>query len=88
VSDDYVITSKFRTLSGSPRALLRGLLYALTLLGALWALEIHHSLALAFFKEQYLSLFLALGLGSIFLGVKARGQEVGYKIPWYDWLLA
>jgi TRAP transporter 4TM/12TM fusion protein len=88
MSDDYVLTSKFRALSGWPRTLLRGLLYALTLLGALWALEIHHSLSLAFFKEQYLSLFLALGLASIFLGVKARDQELGDKIPWYDWLLA
>jgi TRAP transporter 4TM/12TM fusion protein len=88
VSDDYIITPKFRTLSGSSGVLLRGLLYALTLLGALWALEIHHSLSWAFFKEQYLSLFLALGLGSVFLGVKAQQKEPGDKVPWYDWLLA
>jgi TRAP transporter 4TM/12TM fusion protein len=88
MSDDYILTSKFRTLSGSPGVLLKGLLYALTLLGALWALEIHHSFDLAFFKEQYLGLFLALGLGSIFLGVKAQPKERGDKIPWYDWLLA
>src|SRR5918994_271010 len=88
MSDDYIITSKFRTLGGAPSVLLRGLLYALTLLGAVWALEIHHSLAWAFFKEQYLGLFLALGLGSIFLGVKARREEPGDKVPWYDWLLA
>jgi TRAP transporter 4TM/12TM fusion protein len=88
VSDDYIITPKFRALSGSSRVLLRGCLYALTLLGALWALEIHHSLSWAFFKEQYLSLFLALGLGSVFLGVKAQRKERGDKIPWYDWLLA
>jgi TRAP transporter 4TM/12TM fusion protein len=88
MSDDYILTSKFRTLSGAPGALLKALLYALTLLGALWALEIHHSLAFAFFKEQYLGLFLALGLGSIFLGIKARRKERGDKVPWYDWLLA
>jgi TRAP transporter 4TM/12TM fusion protein len=88
MSDDYVITPKFRTLSGLSGVLLRGLLYALTLLGSLWALEIHHSLAFAFFKEQYLGLFLALGLGSIFLGMKAQPQEPGDKVPWYDWLLA
>jgi TRAP transporter 4TM/12TM fusion protein len=51
-------------------------------------LEIHHSLAWAFFKEQYLGFFLALGLGSIFLGVKARRKERGDKVPWYDWPLA
>jgi len=88
MSDDYIITPKFRTLSGLSGVLLRGLLYALTLLGSLWALEIHHSLAFAFFKEQYLGLFLALGLGSIFLGMKAHPKEPGDKIPWYDWLLA
>src|SRR5918992_2139536 len=88
MSDDYIITSKFRTLSGSPGVLLKGLLYALTLLGALWALELHHSLAFAFFKEQYLGLFLALGLGSLFLGVKARSNEASDSVPWYDWLLA
>jgi len=88
VSDDYIITSKFRTLSGPSGVLLRGLLYTLTLVGAVWALEIHHSLPLAFFKEQYLGLFLALGLGSIFLGVKAQQKEPGDGVPWYDWLLA
>jgi len=88
VSDDYITTSKFRTLSGPSGVLLRGLLYTLTLVGAVWALEIHHSLPLAFFKEQYLGLFLALGLGSIFLGVKAQQKEPGDGVPWYDWLLA
>ena len=88
MSDDYIITSKFRTLSGPSGVLLRGLLYTLTLVGAVWALEIHHSLPLAFFKEQYLGLFLALGLGSIFLGVKAQQKEPGDGVPWYDWLLA
>jgi TRAP transporter 4TM/12TM fusion protein len=88
MSDDYIITSKFRTLSGPSGTLLRWLLYTLTLLGAVWALEIHHHFALAFFKEQYLGLFLALGLGSIFLGVKGRQRESGDYVPWYDWLLA
>ena len=88
MSDDYIITSKFRTLTGPSGTLLRWLLYTLTLLGAVWALEIHHHFALAFFKEQYLGLFLALGLGSIFLGVKGRRKEPGDSVPWYDWLLA
>ena len=64
MSDDYIITPKFRTLSGLSGVFLRGLLYALTLLGSLWALEIHHSLAFAFFKEQYLGLFWPSGLGA------------------------
>ncbi|MBI3067270.1 MAG: TRAP transporter large permease subunit, partial [Deltaproteobacteria bacterium] len=51
-------------------------------------MEIHHSLSWAFFKEQYLGLFLALALGSIFIGTKARAREPGDRVPWYDWLLA
>jgi TRAP transporter 4TM/12TM fusion protein len=88
MSDDYIIASKFRTLRGPPGVLLRGLLCILTLVGSLWALEIHHSLALAFFKEQYLGLFLALGVASVFLGVKAGRKERGNAVPWYDWFLA
>jgi len=88
VSDDFAPTIKFRSLSGLSKGVVRVLIFALTLLGSLWALEIHHSLEWAFFKEQYLGLFLALALGSIFLGVKARKTERSESVPWYDWLLA
>lgn len=88
MSDDFAPTIKFRSLSGLAKGVLRVEIFALTLLGSLWALEIHNSLAWAFFKEQYLGLFLALTLGSIFLGVKARETEQEGLVPWYDWLLA
>lgn len=88
MADDVSPDTKFRSLSGSPRMLLRCLLCALTLLGALWAMEIHHSLSWAFFKEQYLGLFLALALAGVFVGVKARSTERGDRVPWYDWILA
>jgi TRAP transporter 4TM/12TM fusion protein len=88
VSDDFAPTTKFRTLSGITKGIVRVQIFALTLLGSLWALEIHHSLAWAFFKEQYLGLFLALALGSIFLWVKARETEREGHVPWYDWLFA
>ncbi len=88
MTDDAAPATKFRSLSGPSSTLMAGLLFALTLLGALWAMEIHHYLAWAFFKEQYLGLFLALGLGSVFLGVKARKKEPGDRVPWHDWLLA
>ena len=88
MADDISSASKFRSLTGPARPVLRILVCALTLLGALWALEVHHWLAWAFFREQYLGLFLALALGSVFLSVKARMRERGDRVPWYDWVLA
>ena len=64
------------------------MLITITVLGSLWALEIHHHFEVTFFKQQYLALFLALGLGSVFLAVKAFPKQTGDRVPWYDWLLA
>ena len=88
MSDDFAPTTKFRSLAGAPAKLARLLLCALTLLGALWALEIHDALSWTFFKEQYLGLFFALVLASIFINVKARASDTDDVIPWHDWLLA
>ena len=66
----------------------RTLLSAVTLLGALWSLEVHHYLPWAFFKEQYLGLFLAVALGAIFLSVKSHPRSPARRVPWYDWLLS
>ena len=60
----------------------------MTVLGALWALEVHHYLPWAFFREQYLGLFLALALAAVFLAVKARAGEAGARVPWFDQALA
>jgi TRAP transporter 4TM/12TM fusion protein len=88
VADDFSSISKFRSLSGLGKGVFRVQIFALTLLGSLWALEIHNTLAWAFFKEQYLGLFLGLALGSVFLGVKVRETEQEGIVPWYDWLLS
>jgi len=88
MSDDFSSSSKFRSLSGPADILTRALLSALTLLGAAWALGFHQSLPWAFFNQQYLGLFLALALASIFLGVKARTKEPGDRVPWHDWFFA
>ena len=88
MTDDLSSSGKFRSLSGASKVTLRVLIFSLTILGSLWAMEIHHSLSWAFFKEQYLGLFLALALGSIFIGTKVRAREAGDRVPWYDWLLA
>jgi TRAP transporter 4TM/12TM fusion protein len=88
MSDDLAPTTKFRSLTGAPAKLARLLLCALTLSGALWALEIHDAFSWTFFKEQYLGLFFALVLASIFINVKARTADTDDVIPWHDWLLA
>ena len=88
VSDDVSSATKFRTLSGPIRVIERLLLGSITILGSLWALGIHRSLPWAFFNQQYLGLFLALGLASIFIAVKGRAKELGDHVPWYDFVFA
>ncbi len=89
MSDELAATpGRFRKLTGAPAAILRALLITLTVLGSLWALEVHHHFEVTFFKQQYLALFLALALGSVFLAVKVYPQQAGDHVPWYDWLLA
>ncbi len=87
MNENLDTSTKFRSLSGAPKAIARALVYLLTILGALWAMEVHNALGWAFFREQYLGLFLALALGAIFIGVKASRKEPEGRIPWYDWLL-
>src|SRR5215831_12337690 len=89
MSDELAATpGRFRQLTGAPAAILRALLITMTVLGSLWALEVHHHFEVTFFKQQYLALFLALALGSVFLAVKTYRTQEGNSVPWYDWLLA
>lgn len=78
---------KFRRLGGGPRQVERALLSGLTLVGAAWALGLHQALPSALFKEQYLGLFLALGLGGAFVAVRPSPGAPD-RVAWYDWLLA
>src|SRR5919109_5680539 len=89
MSEELAASSgRFRALSGAPAKLLRGLLITITVPGSLWALEVHNYFQVTFFKQQYLSLFLALALGSVFIAVKAYPKQSSDEVPWYDWLLA
>ncbi|HET9916067.1 MAG TPA: TRAP transporter fused permease subunit [Candidatus Binatia bacterium] len=88
MSDDLAPTTRFRVLTGARALLARFLLCALTLLGAFWALDVHEMLEWTFFKEQYLGLFFALAMTSIFITVKARFADADDGIPWFDWVLA
>ena len=81
--------SKIRQLHGWVDALVQGLLFALTAIGSLWALDLHVYLNLVIYTEQYLALILCIGLATIFLTIKAQESEpAGIGVPWYDWLLA
>ena len=82
------VLAKFRTLDGPARTAERVLLLALTVVGGLWATQIHHYLPFAFFNEQYLGVFLALGLAPVFVCTRASRSAPQTSVPWYDWLLA
>lgn len=79
---------KIRRLGGASGILLRALLIGLTVIGALWALQVQYYLDIAPFREQYLALMLGLGLVATFMGIKARAGERGDSVPIHDWLLA
>jgi TRAP transporter 4TM/12TM fusion protein len=53
--------------------------------GGAWATQLQHRLPWAFFNEQYLGLFLGLGLAPVFLCVRAGPRAPHDRVPWYDW---
>lgn len=85
MTDDLSTATRFRSLTGPARLAERTLLFALTLVGGAWAGELHVLFQFTFFKEQFLGLFFALGTACVFLHFKARPQEPGHTVPWYDW---
>ena len=82
------VLPKFRGLSGAPRAVERAVLIAVTVAGAFWAVGLQHHLPVALFNEQYLGLFLGLGLAGVFIVVKAHPSTPHDRVPWYDWIAA
>jgi TRAP transporter 4TM/12TM fusion protein len=88
LADAFAPGTKFRSLTGAAAVLARLFLCSLTLLGALWSLDIHDLLGWTFFKEQYLGLFFAIALSSIYICVKSRPTDPSDGIPQYDWVLA
>jgi TRAP transporter 4TM/12TM fusion protein len=86
MTDDFNPATKFRSLTGWARTIETTLVFALTLVAAAWAGEVHIFLNLTFFKEQFLGLFFALGMAGVFLRVKAQISEPDKRVPWYDWL--
>ena len=77
---------KYRALGGATRAVEAALLVTLALVGGAWAAQIHHFWPWPFYNEQYLGLFLGLGLAPVFLLIKAAPGAPHDRVPWYDWL--
>jgi TRAP transporter 4TM/12TM fusion protein len=80
------VLPKFRSLSGAPRAVEGIVLGAVTVVGAFWALGLQYHLPVPLFNEQYLGLFLGLGLAGAFIVVKAYPAGPQNYVPWYDWI--
>ena len=74
----------FRQLSGTFRWVERVLLSSLPLLGTLYVLDLHSYLRVVIYKEQYLGLFLAFSLASVFLTLPATKGGGKKSVPWYD----
>jgi TRAP transporter 4TM/12TM fusion protein len=81
------VLARRRTLGGAARTTERGLLLALTALGGAWATQVQHVSPWTFFNEQYLGLFLGLGLAPVFLTTPASARALRDRVPWYDWML-
>ena len=77
---------KYRSLQGKAHGLEAGFLSAITLCGAIWATDLPTYLGFTIFPQQYLGLFWALILASIFLLVPATASSPRDRVPWYDWI--
>ncbi len=86
MAEQVGIEVKHRELRGFSRWLERTLLSALTLAGAVWALDALGYLGISVFQEQFLGLVWALVLCCVFITVPAWRSARGPGVPWYDWL--
>jgi TRAP transporter 4TM/12TM fusion protein len=87
LADPATPTSKYRQLTGFSSGFLRVLLVAIPVVSTLFVAEVHSYLRIAFYKEQYMGVFLALVLGAVFLAIPATKRGPRNHIPWYDVLL-
>jgi len=79
---------RFRQFSGAAGTGIKLWLSIIPVIGTLYALNIPSYLGVAFYKEQYLGLFLTFILSSAFLITPATKTAPRDKLPWYDVLLA
>jgi len=86
--DTGAAAGRYRSLHGAARHVANTLLAAITVLGGVWAAELHRPFGWAIFKEQFLALMLGIGLAAGFVAVKAHRREHGRGVPWHDWIAA
>ncbi len=80
--------SRVRSLSGASRLFTRILLIAIPVAGLVFIIDIPAYLGKPLIIAQYLGLFLALVLGTVFLLFPATGKAPQDRVPWYDWILS
>jgi TRAP transporter 4TM/12TM fusion protein len=86
MSEKATPPQRYRSLHGTARTVETSFLSAITICGALWATDIPTYFGFAIFRQQYLGLFWALSLASIFLLVPANASSPRDRVPWYDWI--
>lgn len=79
---------KYRSLSGLSRNVSVVLLSGMPVLLIVYILDIHTYIGLAFYKEQYLGIFLSMFLASTFINLPASKACPRDRVPWYDALSA
>ncbi|MBW1768276.1 MAG: TRAP transporter fused permease subunit, partial [Deltaproteobacteria bacterium] len=81
-------TSKYRTLGPINSIISKILLSAIPVFCILFTIDIHTRFGFVVYKEQYLSIFLALFLSSTFLNIPPTKNAPRDRLPWYDIVLA
>lgn len=84
MSEDSKRKSKFRQVPRPLGTILKGLLILIPTVGMLFIWDVHLHFGQTFYRQQYLAVFLALVLASIFLGVPVRKGTPKEGVPWYD----
>lgn len=87
MEDKDTPATRLRKLTGVARWILRILHLGIPLAGILFVLDVQSYLTISMYAEQYMGLFLALTLGSIFLSIPAKRGSGGNRVPWYDMVL-
>ncbi len=85
--EDTAANQKYRRLSGIALLIGQTALVLPVLVACLWAMELHHTLGLVVFNEQFLALMLACSLVACYVNVRAGPKARVDRVPWYDWLL-
>lgn len=78
---------KFRSLDGFSGGLSKIFLTLLPIACILYVADVQTYLGIQIYKEQYLGVFIALFLSSVFLNVPAAKSSPRDRVPWYDWIL-